>query len=1062
MRADFYARMRAPTRSSPQQVAAQQFARRADGRATRCAQAIEEPARPAGARARVGPRRRRSSTTSRDQPGALPLLEHALLELWERRRGAQLTLEGYRDSGGVRGALAQRAEEIYDGLARRGRGSPAACCCGSRSPARRPRTPVGAPRRRAATVAADAVDDVVARLVERAHADDVRAEGDERWVEVSHEALIRGWPRLRGWIDEDRAGLRVHRRLTASAEEWKARERHESLLYSGLLLAELEEWHRTAQADLNELEVEFIDASVARQRREERAKRRRRQATVATLALVIAIVGGLALWAARQAAIARAERDAALSRELAANASGELASDPQLSVLLASTALSRRSTPEAITALRDALARNHLQAVLDHEAKVNVARFDPSGRLVATGDEDGLVRLWDAASGRHVRDLAHDPDGDETFKAVRDVRFSPDGALLVSVGRLARVWDVDTGALLRTLGDADPEAFGEAFTNGRQIVIGPTSGTPVVRDAATGRLVARLRDAGGLWGNAVLSPDGRWFAAKLEDRPARLWNARTGRVVREIAPIEKSGSIWDGGAFSFSPDSRLLLVSSEAPTRLFRTGAGKAVRDYPSAGVVGDAAFAPDGRRFVTSNDRDASVWAVDSAARVSTARLPGAVSDATLSRDGRLVVTASGDGTAQISEALTGRQLAELRGHGVALSGAWFSPDGRSVVTASGDGTARLWRTTLGRPPRVLPHGNWVLSIAMTPDARSVLTGADDGQVRLWGGDERPTLSLPLGESAYDVGFRDRGRLILAEGISNAVLWDANDGRELARFPASENQRLHDVDISSDGRLAVVIADGTTTATPVAGGGRAQTLAISQDTLGVDSPTVRFSPDDKVVLITSNSVATIWDPRRGKVVAKRRHVGVTNGAVSPDGTLAATISFDAPAELWSTADGRRVALLEGGNEISQIAFSPDGRVLVGTSGEGPAVVWSGSTGRPLFELRHAVGGDTEVGFSADGRWIATAHGDGTRIWEARTGRAALDVVHRAAKDAAGDAEIAVLSRDGRWIASGGREGTAQIHECEICQPLPALEALAVARSARKLTESERLRYLHD
>src|SRR5262245_27959896 len=97
----------------------------------------------------------------------------------------------------------------------------------------------------------------------------------ERFLDVSHEALIRGWPRLRGWLDEDRAGLRLQRRITEAAEEWQRSNRDHDLLYRGARLVQAQEWRARHEVELNALEREFLDVSIALKQREEEEKRLR-------------------------------------------------------------------------------------------------------------------------------------------------------------------------------------------------------------------------------------------------------------------------------------------------------------------------------------------------------------------------------------------------------------------------------------------------------------------------------------------------------------------------------------------------------------------------------------------------------------------------------------------------------------------------------------------------------------------------------------------------------------------------------------------------------------------
>ena len=296
LRADFYQKCAAYPELS-QRIAAQQFlVSPIDGDGLR--QVVEEPARHVGLVFEEG----LVATVLEDvqnQPGGLPLLEHALLELWERRRGGMLTLEGYRESGGVAGAIAKRADEIYS------RFTPDEQAIARRTLLRLTQPGEGTEdTRRRATLEElvpragdqEAVEEVVRALVDArmltASADELT---DGRWIDVSHEALIRGWPRLREWLDEDRAGFLVHRRLTEAAQEWERLDRDNSALYRGARLAEAIESKERNEGALNELEREFIRTALA-----ESQRTRRRWflliALAACVPLTLAAFGGWTLF----------------------------------------------------------------------------------------------------------------------------------------------------------------------------------------------------------------------------------------------------------------------------------------------------------------------------------------------------------------------------------------------------------------------------------------------------------------------------------------------------------------------------------------------------------------------------------------------------------------------------------------------------------------------------------------------------------------------------------------------------------------------------------------------
>jgi energy-coupling factor transporter ATP-binding protein EcfA2 len=204
-----------------------------------------------------------------DQPGGLPLLQHALLELWGQREGRRLTHAAYRAVGGVEGALERRAEMVYEQLS----GPDQEICRRVFLRLTQPGEGTEDTKRRASLqelLPVEGRQATIQAVVQRLASAEARlltteggaSPGEECFVEVAHEALIRAWSRLREWIERDREALRVHRRLTEAAGEWERNSRDESFLYRGIRLAEAEEWMETHAGDMSPLECEFLTASM--------------------------------------------------------------------------------------------------------------------------------------------------------------------------------------------------------------------------------------------------------------------------------------------------------------------------------------------------------------------------------------------------------------------------------------------------------------------------------------------------------------------------------------------------------------------------------------------------------------------------------------------------------------------------------------------------------------------------------------------------------------------------------------------------------------------------------
>ncbi|HEY1294256.1 MAG TPA: helix-turn-helix domain-containing protein, partial [Chloroflexota bacterium] len=399
------------------------------------------------------------------EPGALPLLEHALLEVWARRQGHVLTLEGYRASGGVQGALAQRADSIFLALDPREQEVAREVLLRLTEPGETTEDT----RRRATMdeLVASASERDLTRRVTLALADgrllttSGGGQQGEAWVEVAHEALIRSWPRLRQWVDEDRAALRVRRRLTEAAREWERLARDDGALYRAGVLAEALELRDRKRTSLNELELEFLDAGVALQNRELRARNRGRRVAVLALCggLVLALLlGGLA---ALQWQRAESERGVALGRELAFEADAARKGAGVLlprSVLLAAESLSRFPPRDPEPTLRQGLALLARPLLTVPQSGHASAAYSPDGQYLATGDASGISVVRAVADGHLVSSMV-------LGAPVRAIAWSPDSRSLATAGEDGgiRVWDPAAASPLERF-DQPAAAYALAFS----------------------------------------------------------------------------------------------------------------------------------------------------------------------------------------------------------------------------------------------------------------------------------------------------------------------------------------------------------------------------------------------------------------------------------------------------------------------------------------------------------------------------------------------------------------------------------------------------------------------
>ena len=941
-----------------------------------------------------------------DEPGALPLLSHALLETWKRRAAHTLTLKGYADAGGVRGAIAHTAESVYQNLSSE-----------EQTIARNiflRLTELGEgtedTRRRASLgellSQAENADEVRSVLNTLAEARLVTLGADT--AEVAHEALIREWPTLREWLNQDRESLRLHRHLTEAAHEWELLERDAGALYRGAHLAQAREWAILHPNALNAGERTFLEASnaleqseiaerEAQQRRELEAAQKlietqsrsaqqlRRRALFLTGAFVLALILAGFAWLfqvqAKQNAIT------ATSRELAAAAMSNLDEDPERSILLALQAESTTHTIEAENALHRSILASRVVLVLHHDAEVWTVTYSPDGKHIATASQDGMGRIWDANTGKLLITLKGHTE------SVNGIVYSPDGKRIATTSddHTAKVWSAATGEELLTLiGHADVVRRIAFSPDGTRLVTTSLDRTAKVWDAFTGQELLSFSGHEGQVLDVAFNRDGKRVATSGGDGFVRIWDISSGE---ELLALGSEEFFWPSGV-TFSQDGVLVAA----------TGPG----DDPNwvrvwNATTGELLFR--GNLGHTSEPLDIA-----------------------FSPDGKLAATAGEDQKAKVWDPATGQVLYTLSGHTIDLSSVTFSPDGTRLATAGYDYTVRVWDITPAKEALLIPFANSVTSgwsgrLSYSPDGTRILTDYTD---------------------------------------SNARIWDAASGKELLQF-SDHNTNTLNTSYSSDGKLiatgdednTIIVWDGQT-------GEKKITLTGHEDFI----PQTSFSPDGTHLASASlDGTILIWDLASGKALfTLQGPVSELNGtafslggfgsvAYSPDGKHLVSGDRHGNGAIWDAITGEKSFDLLGPTDaIWSVAYSPDGKYVALAGHTGAIGIWNAMTGKKILALR---GHTTEVAaiiFSRNGKLIATASIDGTaKVWDATTGENLLTLP----VDSRGAGGVS-FSPDGKRLAVGGASGIYVF-----VLPIDEVVALAKSRVTRSLTTEECQQYLH-
>ncbi len=700
-------------------------------------------------------------------PGELPLLQFTLEQLWKRQSNGQLMIAAYDEIGGVEQALANHAETIYQQLnedekkrgqhiftqlVRFGEGT---------EDTRRLAyyTEIGEENWDLVNKLASANGDLQARLLVTGYDDNQK----QRTVEVVHEALIRGWKRLREWMEEDREFRKWQDRLRFEKATWKNKGKDHSALLRGALLVEAENWLRQkSECVRDKTEIEFIEASRQYQEQEdiERIKdllnlsQKELQLKQQLSSLVIAVKAGVKLRNIKEP-----------SEDLKRNVIERL----------------RQGSYEI----------SEQNQLIDHESEIHGVAFSLDGLKIASVSDDRTVKVWDC-SGKLLN----------TFKGHSDrvwgVSFSPDGKIMASASgdKTVRLWSLD-GTTWKTLTGHSDRVYGVSFSPDGQVIASASGDKNVRLWTFDGTFLRTLTGHSDRVYRVSFSPDGQMIASASDDKTVKLW-AIDGTFLRTLKG--HGDQVW---GVSFSPDGQMIASASVDRTvklwaingNLWKTLAGH------SDQLLG-VSFSPDGQMIASASaDRTVKLWAIDGTPLTTLTGHSDRIWGVSFSPDGQIIASASADKTVRLWR-VHGNVLRTLEGHSDRLLGVSFSPDGQMIASASDDKTVRLWSLD-GVPLRTLAgHSDRVWGVSFSPDGQMIASASADKTVRLWSldGDLLTTLT-GHSDRIWGVSFSPDGQMIASASDDKTVrLWSL-DGAPL-RTLTGHSDRVYGVSFSPDGQM--------------------------------------------------------------------------------------------------------------------------------------------------------------------------------------------------------------------------------------------------------------------
>lgn len=998
-------------------------------------------------------------TDVKEQPGALPMMQYALTEIFERRNGRALTLAVYESIGGITGALAQRADEIYQQLNDDQQEATRQLFLrlvtlgerigeGVLSPDTRRRV------RQSELVQLDPQDGHPSSLIlhplelygrYRLLTFDHDPATREPTVEVAHEALLREWPRLQEWLEESRDEVRRQRLLGQAAGQWQEEGKEDSYLLRGGRLEAFAEWAQTTSIALTQLEQEFLQSSIEAQQQRVAAEEERRQRELET-AQRLAKEQSQRAEEQEEAAVSLRRRafflaGALLVAAVLAGASVLLARSSNANAQLASARELEALTNAELAATNEAnaLTNANLAATRESEAEQERETAQTEANIRATAEADALEQQAIAEEQEKIaqEQLLLTTSRELALAANANLESNPERSLLLGLEALDNAYTVEAEEAMRTAlqmsrieftltTEADDVTWVDYDPDGLWVAgVSESGGQIIIWDSSTGaKLHTASLDTMGIR-ELEISPDGTRLGIATQNK-IMLLDTSSWEVVQIL-----EGHIGDVRGIAFNPESVLLASGSEdGVMKIWHVASGEEQLSLIASDVgwVANVIFSRDGLRIATvGDDLTARVWDVNTGDELLRMQHDAFfVENVAFNADGtRLFVapTRNASGSDLViwnieteSDEVQTEPLYEWFGmHGSSFTeDIALSPDGRFLATASQDSTVKLWDATSETPVEILTlsgHQAILRDIAISPDGDR-LVSTSEGEARIWNISEAGYGEfLNIADSSYPIAFTPDNSLLITNSSDHFLssggmikIWNVMNGTLLESFD-SRITTVKSATVSDSGRY----------------------LAVG----GIDNVVKIWD------LTTFQEVLTLTEHGPGLIGGI--HAGVMALDFSPDETLLATAGADGFVLVWDIATGekrhewrvdpRDSAWSEDepfANGATGIKFSPDGQLLAASTdhvreNEGGTAtslikIWDVSSGEERLVIGDILWRNWDLAFSPDGQHITSAGSPppGVAVWDVKTGEQLANL-----EAAPGTAGFVTYAADGKRLFSG-------------------------------------------
>lgn len=987
------------------------------------------------------------------EKGSLPLLQFVLQKLWELAReesSRELMLEMYRHLGsehgnGLRGVLNEKADAFYQRL-----------------DAEQQRlmewlmvelTQVGDGQEDTRRVVAlqelyerqpvyrEALDELIVLVTkERLLVSDQREDG-EATVAVAHEALIRDWDLVAKWLDSNQEIKRWRSRIEADIEDW--RNTGGSLLRDGRL-AEAQQLLESYTDSLliGKGEHEIILAS----ERNSRQRKWVRWSTAVSFFGVL-LIGLMSTW--WQANEADKQRDLAINQKQIADEQRDLAvQQKQIADKQRELAIQRQKEADEQRGL--AIQK---QQETDEQRKLAIQREQDANYNLAKTFEEKANTYWGAAqrlkrdgligSEEYTNNLRH-----TLLYSLEALKISSSTKQAVlTPATISRLSQIDTRWLsperkhtpaLNLGSNVDSISFSP---NGEIFASGSWDGIVRLWDVKSGKLLKKLKGHTGSVSSISFSPDGKTLASGSSASSLFLWDIQTGKILK---PLRGHSNPINSIAFSIDGD-KLASGSDDNTIRIWDVLSGKSPVTLNNVSKVSSVAFGREGKILASGGgyyNHSIYLWDISNGKLLK--KMEGhknQILSLTFNPDNNMLASGSDGGTIRLWNAQTGKLAQTISAHGYHdVLSVTFSPDGQILASGGSDDAIRLWSAQTGKLLYELRgHNQQVTSLAFSPDSKTLVSGSWDKTIRLWSIESGSSLQKRLNHdhTIHSIAFSSDSKLLASSSRDDEVihLWNAQTGKLLYELQGHSRNVTSLVFSPNSETLVSGSWDHTLRIWNTQTGELLNTL--KNNASGVNS--VAFSHDGRVLASGLRYKRIhLWDLESGAIIKTMDgHEGeIHSMAFSLNGKTLFS-SAGGGVHLWNTSTGEALRSLQI-DDVKSVALSSDGKRLVSLNrSNSMAHLWNASTGELLETLQGHSKEINSVAFSPDNKTLATGSEDKTvRLWSAKNGQLLKTI--QGHND---EVTSIAFSSDGKIIASGSRDYTIRLWDAgtkEIAKTLQA------------------------